>query len=199
MLQIPLASTDRPMYAWYATLNGPWHERATWLYMVIVLAHWLEHLAQAYQVFLLHWPRSLAGGVLGLWSPWLVRSETMHFTYAVLMFAGLVVLRPAYRGRGRFWWTLALLLQAWHLVEHTLLQWQALTGRSLLDAAVPTSILQLWVPRMELHLLYNAVVFMPMVIGMYAHLYPPAEEPRSPCRCARAWKLPFPARRLPVA
>ena len=61
MLQTPIPSTDRHVNAWCATLNGSWHERALWLYAVIVLAHWLEHLAQAYQVFVLHWPRSAAG------------------------------------------------------------------------------------------------------------------------------------------
>lgn len=50
-----------------ALLNGPlWHERALWLYGVIVLAHWLEHLTQAWQVYALHWPRPTAGGALGL-------------------------------------------------------------------------------------------------------------------------------------
>jgi hypothetical protein len=173
-------------------LNGSWHERASGLYAVLVLAHWLEHLAQACQVFVLHWPRPAAGGVLGLWYPWLVSSEVMHFTYAVLMFAGLVLLRPAYRGRGRFWWTLALAIQGWHLFEHTLLQWQALTGQYLFGATVPTSILQRWVPRMELHLLYNAIVFLPMVIALYYHLYPPAAEPLPHCGCARVCKLPPP-------
>jgi hypothetical protein len=194
MLQTHIQPTDHRAHMWLATLNGSWHERASWLYAVLVLAHWLEHLAQAYQVFVLHWPRPAAGGVLGLWSPLLVRSEVLHFTYAVLMFAGLVLLRPAYRGRGRFWWTLSLVVQSWHLVEHTLLQVQALTGQYWFGATVPTSILQLWVPRMELHLLYNALVFMPMAIAMYYHLYPQAAEPLPHCGCARASTLPLPGR-----
>ncbi len=41
---------------------------------------------------------------------------------------------------------------------------------------MPTSIIQLWVPRVELHLFYNTIVFIPMIIGMYYHLFPPAEE-----------------------
>jgi hypothetical protein len=50
---------------------------------------------------------------------------------------------------------------------------------------VPTSIVQLWVPRVELHLFYNTIVFVPMVIAMYYHLFPPAEELARPrCSCA---------------
>ena len=43
-------------------LNGPWHERANQYFMAIVLAHWAEHLTQAWQVYVLHWPRPEAGG-----------------------------------------------------------------------------------------------------------------------------------------
>ncbi len=173
-----------------AILNGPvWHERALWLYGIIVLAHWLEHLAQAWQVYVLHWPRPAAGGVLGLWYPWLVSSEVMHWTYAFLMIVGLLLLRPGYEGRSHLWWSISLVIQTWHFVEHSLLQWQGLTGHYLFGAAVPTSVLQLWFPRMELHLFYNAAVFIPMVIAMYYHLYPPVGEALPACGCARACKI----------
>jgi hypothetical protein len=51
---------------------------------------------------------------------------------------------------------------------------------------VPTSLIQLWIPRVELHLFYNTIVFIPMVIGMYYHLFPPAAE-RSTFQCTCAW------------
>jgi hypothetical protein len=177
-------------------LNGPWHERALWLYAVVVLAHWVEHLAQAYQIFILNWPRPVAKGALGLWNPWLVSSETLHFGYALFMVGGLILLRAGFLGRSRFWWNLALLIQTWHFFEHSLLQMQALTGHYLFGASVPTSILQLWIPRVELHLFYNAAVFIPMVIGMYYHLYPPLGESRASCSCSRTGALaaPNPAR-----
>jgi len=55
----------------------------------------------------------------------------------------------------------------------------------LFGRPVPTSIVQLWLPRVELHLFYNTVVFVPMVIGMYFHMFPPAEETeRMACSCA---------------
>lgn len=174
----------------HGLLNGPiWHERALWLYGVIVLAHWVEHLTQAWQVYALHWPRPAAGGALGLWYPWLVSSEIMHWSYAVLMVLGLWLLRAGYEGRSRLWWDISLAIQLWHFIEHSLLQGQALLGATLFGAAAPTSLLQLWVPRMELHLFYNAAVFIPMVIAMYYHLYPPAGEALPACGCARACKV----------
>jgi len=70
----------------------------------------------------------------------------------------------------------ALVIQFWHHIEHGLLQAQVIAGRALFGAAVPTSILQLWFPRLELHLFYNTVVFIPMVVAMYYHVYPNALE-----------------------
>jgi hypothetical protein len=51
---------------------------------------------------------------------------------------------------------------------------------------VPTSIAQLWVPRVELHLFYNTIVFVPMIVGMYYHLFPP-EPRRGGRKCSCAW------------
>jgi hypothetical protein len=49
---------------------------------------------------------------------------------------------------------------------------------------VPVSVLQLFIPRVELHLFYNTIVFIPMVIGMYYHMFPPkGEEGLSVCSC----------------
>jgi len=59
----------------YDKLNSQWHERALQVFMVIVLAHWAEHLAQAWQIYVLHWPRPMANGVVGLWYPWMIKSE----------------------------------------------------------------------------------------------------------------------------
>ena len=47
------------------------------------------------------------------------------------------------------------------------------------------SILQLAAPRVELHLFYNTVVFVPMGVGMAYHLFPaPSETARTTCTCA---------------
>nr|BFE50735.1 hypothetical protein GCM10017745_41620 [Saccharothrix mutabilis subsp. capreolus] len=85
------------------------------------------------------------------------------------------------------------MLQFWHHVEHLLLILQSSTGVNLLGRPVPTSIVQLLVPRVELHLFYNFIVFVPMVVAMVLHMRPngrnarrcgaPAPCPRWPDRC----------------
>jgi hypothetical protein len=166
-------------------LNTQWHERALQVFTLIVLAHWAEHLAQALQIYALGWPVPEARGVLGLWYPWLVKSEVLHYGYALVMLIGIWSLRPGFVGKSRTWWTVALAIQFWHHIEHALLQGQALSGHNLFGSPVPTSIAQLWIPRVELHLIYNSLVFIPMIIGMYFHMFPPAEDAvHMRCSCA---------------
>ncbi len=166
-------------------LDTQWHERALQLFTLIVLAHWAEHLAQAMQIYALGWPVPEARGVLGLWYPWLVKSEVLHYGYALVMLVGIWSLRSGFVGKSRTWWTVALVIQFWHHIEHALLQGQALSGHNLFGSPVPTSIAQLWIPRVELHLIYNSLVFIPMIIGMYFHMFPPAEDAvHMRCSCA---------------
>jgi hypothetical protein len=175
---------------WIETLNGPRHELALRAFLVIVLAHWAEHLLQAFQIYVLGWPVPEARGALGYLFPWLVRSEAMHYAYALVMLAGLWILRSGFAGtRDRQWWTIALAIQFFHHIEHALLQGQAILGQNLFGMPVPTSIAQLWVPRVELHLFYNTIVFVPMVVAMYHHMFPPASEASRP-RCTCAWDQP---------
>ncbi len=166
-------------------MNGPAHERLLNLYMVVVLFHWAEHIVQAYQVFLLGWPRPDAGGIFGLILPWLLKTELLHWGYAAFMLAGLFLLAPGFAGRSRTWWLISLGVQTWHFIEHSLLQAQAILGTTWFGATVPSSLLQIWVPRVELHLFYNAAVFLPMIIAMYYHLYPPKSEAPIACTCSR--------------
>jgi hypothetical protein len=155
-----------------ANLNGPRHRKAVMLLMVVVLAHWAEHIFQAVQVFALGWPRPEARGALGTAWPWLVSSEWLHYMYAIAMLIGLLLLRGGFTGSARSWWDAALYLQIWHHIEHLLLLGQALAHQSLFGAAKPTSIAQLIIPRVELHLFYNAIVFTPMVIAVYLQFSP---------------------------
>jgi hypothetical protein len=168
-------------------LNGPWHETALRTFLVIVLAHWAEHLVQAYQVYVLGWPMHQARGVLGQVFPWLVHSEALHYGYAVVMLIGLWILLPGFTGRARKWWLAALVIQFWHHFEHGLLQIQAITGHNLFGSPVPTSIVQLFIPRLELHLFYNTIVFVPMMIGMFYHLFPNETEAAG-MQCTCAWR-----------
>jgi hypothetical protein len=92
------------------------------------------------------------------------------------MLVGIWTLLPGFVGRARTWWLAALVIQFWHHIEHALLQGQVIAGRTLFGAAAPTSIVQLWIPRVELHLFYNTVVFVPMMVAMYYHLFPSATD-----------------------
>jgi len=105
------------------------------------------------------------------------------------MLAGLWLFRPGFTGvKDRWWWTIALGIQFFHHIEHFLLIAQALLGHNFFGRPVPTSIIQLWVPRVELHLFYNTIVFIPMMIGMYYHLFPPVEEAAAnSMQCTCAW------------
>lgn len=167
-------------------LNGRHHRTALNVFLAIVLAHWAEHLVQAYQIWVLDRPRPQARGVLGQWFPWLVSSEWLHYGYAIVMLVALFLLRPGFAGRARAWWTVALVIQFWHHIEHLLLLIQAQTHHPFFGQAVPTSVLQLMFSRAELHLFYNSVVFIPMMIAVYYHLRPNERELNAMvCQCVR--------------
>ncbi|MBL6279656.1 hypothetical protein JMF97_26220 [Micromonospora fiedleri] len=157
-------------------INEAHHRAVLGLYMVIVLAHWAEHLVQAYQIWVLGWARPQARGVLGMPFPWLVSSEWLHYGYAIVMLIGLFALRPGFVGRARTWWTIALAIQFWHHIEHLFLLLQVQAGFLLPGTSVPTSFAQLLIPRVELHLFYNSIVFLPMIVAMYLHLRPNEQE-----------------------
>ena len=174
-----------PLSRTVAQANGQYHRTTLRLFLLVVIAHWAEHLVQAYQIWVLGYPRPQARGVLGQFYPWLVSSEWLHYGYAIVMLAFLFLLRPGFTGRSRIWWTVALGLQFWHHIEHLLLLVQAQTGVYFFGSPVPASVVQTVLPRVELHLFYNSVVFLPMIVAMYLHLRPsPAEEAAAACHCA---------------
>jgi hypothetical protein len=167
-------------------LNTRYHKASLMVFLVVVLAHWAEHIAQAVQIYALGWPRPKAGGVLGLAFPKLVSSEWLHYGFAIVMLVAFVVLRHGFVGTARTWWNAAMWIQVWHHFEHLLLLLQAMTGAHLMGKPVPTSIAQLAFPRVELHLFYNAIVFVPMVVAMVHHSRPRATEAAlMTCSCAR--------------
>lgn len=177
-------SLRQPTSSLLDKINGPYHRAAVNGFMVIVLAHWAEHLTQAYQIWVLGWPVPKSQGVLGLYFPWLVTSELLHYGYALVMLVGMWMLRRGFGGRSRTWWMIAFGIQFWHHIEHLLLLVQAHTGLRLAGQELPTSLLQLVAPRVELHLFYNTVVFLPMVVAMYRHLRPNAtEQHEMTCSC----------------
>jgi hypothetical protein len=188
------ATESRRLLGADGLLNTRYHKPAVMVFLFVVVAHWVEHLTQAYQIYVLGWARPQAGGALGLAFPVLVKSEWLHYGYAIVMLVAFVVLRHGFVGRSRTWWNLAMWIQVWHHFEHLLLLLQALSGANLLGKAVPTSIAQLVFPRVELHLFYNAVVFVPMVVAMVLHMRPkPAERALMRCSCATRERAAVPA------
>lgn len=134
----------------------------------LMIAHWLEHLFQAYQVYVQHLDRACALGMLGMKYPWLVRTESLHFGFAILTVFGFW-----YAGQDYFenWtateaWAAGFFVSIWHLCEHTVLFAQAATHHNLFGRSVPFSVLQFVFPRIELHLFYNSVVTILMVAAL---------------------------------
>lgn len=158
------------------------HGHALGLFLVVVFSHWVEHLVQAFQYYVLGWPVTEASGALGLWFPDLITSEWLHYGYNLAVLAGLALLLPRFEGRARTWWTAALAVQAWHHAEHALLLGQVVTGEHLLGRPVATSVLQLWVPRLELHQVYNAVVLLPLLVAVARRHHPAGGGDRPPSR-----------------
>jgi hypothetical protein len=178
-------SPPRVRSTWLAALNGRYHKAAVTFFMVIVAAHWSEHIAQAYEIWVLHWPTPKANGLLGIPFPWLIRTEELHYGFAVVMLVFLWFLKDGFTGRSRRLWIIALGIQFWHHFEHLLLLLQAMFGVNLFGAPVPTSLLQFFFPRVELHLFYNAIVTIPMVIAVVLHRFPTeAERAEAQCTCA---------------
>ena len=125
-------------------LNNEWHKPALQLFMLVVLGHWGEHLVQAFQIYALGWPVPEARGILGQFYPWLIKSESLHYGYALVMLVGIWTLRTGFTGRSSTWWTVAFWIQFWHHIEHFLLITQATLGRNLFGSPVPVSVFS-WV------------------------------------------------------
>ena len=83
-------------------LNTKYHKPALLVFLFVVIAHWVEHVAQAAQIYVFGWERPRAGGVLGLAFPWLVTSEWLHYGFAVVMLIAFVVLRHGFVGRAQY-------------------------------------------------------------------------------------------------
>lgn len=148
-------------------IHGEWHKPMLTLFMVLVAIHALEHILQVIQVFALGWPRPMSGGLVGVWMPELARAELLHFAYNLFQLVGLAVLRGGFSGNARRWWTIAVLVQMWHFFEHALLQSQWLMKAYLYGASKPMSLLEVLMPRIELHFIYNILVVTPTLIALF--------------------------------
>jgi hypothetical protein len=154
----------------HRSLNGHLHQRAMQVFMAIILLHLSEHIFQAFQFYVLHWSRPQSLGFLGLFYPWLIHSEWLHYGHALFMLVGIAVFMPSMDGKARFWWQITFGIAFWHHIEHALLLGQVIIGQNLFGSPVPLSVVQsLGVPRLELHLFYNVIVTLPMLIALRFH------------------------------
>jgi hypothetical protein len=145
----------------------------------LMLAHWLEHAFQAWQIYVMHMPRACALGMLGMKYPWLIKTESLHFGFAIFTTVGLLMLwRVFVNGYvasdhcvidppSANYWKAATYISIWHLFEHSLLFTQAMIHHNFWGSPVPTSVIQQIIPRVELHLFYNSIVTIPIAIAMY--------------------------------
>src|SRR5262249_42618259 len=124
-------------------LNAEWHKPALLMYTAIVLMHWGEHLVQAFQVYVLGWALTDARGLLGMPFPWLVKSEALHYFYALFMLVAFWTLRKGFVGRSYVWWMIAFWIQFYHHIEHALLQYQVISGHNFFGAPAPISTIQM--------------------------------------------------------
>ncbi len=149
-----------------------WQSQILLLFMIVAGGHFAEHLVQLFQYTILKWPAREAGGVLGLWFPSLATSEYLHSTWNTLQFTGLILLYPLFLNKGKalLFWKLAIVAQAWHWLEHILLQVQYLTGYYLFHAVKQQSLLEVFFPRIELHFVYNLLSFTPTLIALLIYL-----------------------------
>jgi len=159
-------------------LNGPWHKWTLQAFMIIVIAHWAEHLVQAYQVYVLKWPLHQARGVLGQAFPWLVHSEVLHYGYALIMLS-------AFGAVARLCGSVARMVARALVISSGI---TSSTRCSRVRSSRPDAVRgrrshehhPAVDPRLELHLFYNSVVFVPMMVAMYYHLF---RAPPTPQRC----------------
>jgi hypothetical protein len=149
------------------------------LYMAVVVLHMCEHILQLYQFAVLGWARPASGGLLGLWAPQLAMSELLHFSYNSFQLIGLLALLGGFKGRARTFWIIAIGLQSWHWIEHALLQMQWITKLYLYDGPKPMSVLEILLPRIELHFIYNMMVVIPTLIAVYLYVRKLLDERRA--------------------
>src|SRR5438105_7575859 len=141
----------------YESLNTRWHKVALWTFTAIVLFHWSEHIVQAYQFFVLHGPRPMSMGLMGMFYPWLMKTETLHYGFALVMVIGLWILRKGFTGTSYKWWMAAFWIQFFHHFEHLILFIQANTHHYWFGGTVPTSSGQIWITRIKLHLINKSL------------------------------------------
>ena len=137
------------------------------IFLLVIYLHLIEHIFQMIELYILNWERPMCLGLLGLYIPQLIHSEYLHYGHALFMLIGIYYLTKYMYNKDSLWWMrLTLGLAFYHHFEHLLLLIQSITHIYLFNKLVPTSFGQLFVPRIELHFIYNLLVGIPMMIAL---------------------------------
>lgn len=125
----------------------------------IVYFHLFEHLTQMVQLHWLGWSRMDSLGILGLFYPFLVRSEILHYGFSLFMVIFMIPLSY----KNEYYYT-ATILALLHHVEHFGLLMQYLFQDYWFNESRPMTFLEQFIPRIELHFIYNLIVLTPIII-----------------------------------
>jgi hypothetical protein len=137
------------------------------IFLLVIYSHLFEHIAQMFQLYVLHWERPKCLGLLGLIWPQLIHSEYLHYGHALFMLVGIYYLtKYMYNKQSLMWMQLTLVLAFYHHFEHLLLLLQSISHVYLFGKTMPISLGQLFIPRIELHFFYNLLVGIPLVIAL---------------------------------
>lgn len=144
-----------------------WRRAGAWFALYFVLAltqtgHVMEHVVQVIQLRILGLSGEHAHGVVGA-----LDIEWVHFAWNAWVLVAVVALLLGRQRNGWIW--IAAPIAAWHLIEHTILIALYLTtgieGNPGLLATGGLLAGGLPLARPELHLVYNLVETVPILIG----------------------------------
>lgn len=162
----PLPPVGVTPATWSQRLSGTWRPGAglTLFFVLVVtqLGHVGEHAAQMFQIHGLHREAGNAHGIIGA-----LDVEWVHFAWNTWVLLAVLLLVARFP-RNRWLW-LALAAAGWHQVEHIHILAVYLTtgtpGAPGLLAAGGAIAGGTFLPRPELHFLYNLVETVPILLG----------------------------------
>ncbi|HEY7125960.1 MAG TPA: cyclic nucleotide-binding domain-containing protein [Ktedonobacterales bacterium] len=144
-------------YAWFAFYE---------ILFVTQGLHFIEHIAQILQVYVLGVPRADAHGIFGN-----LDAEFVHFFFDTSLEIGVIILLFRFRKNIALWITFAIGL--WHTSEHWYITYYYVFNKPYYTAHAKNGLLAqgglLWptspLPRIELHFLYNLLFTIPLIWG----------------------------------
>lgn len=145
-------------YAWFA------------LYEILVVTqglHFIEHIAQILQIYVLGVPRADAHGIFGN-----LDAEYVHFFFDTFLTVGVIILLFRFRKNKALW--VSLVIGLWHTAEHWYITYYYVFDNAFYKAHAKNGLLAqgglLWpnspLPRAELHFLYNLIFTIPLIWGL---------------------------------